>query len=651
MLQNIPIFIYGEDVTLTLELPSTPWIRSLRKAGGDIEADSGVRAGFIVREDELLTFSLRFHEAQWAEIQAFIDFAQTGIPFIWFPDQTDLTINFTVCLDAPASGSTYQSALDDGLPRIQLLTITVIEPGAPGIPWEGLPEFDPREPITPAVIGRPARLVIEPEINPLEEDDTLQLIPTFYDFLDNVIPDVDPTSWESDNPTAASVNSSGLVTANDGLPFVLQQQNDFAEAPWVNTGTAVEDEDGHLGVQFTRVFSGSTPKQGFVVAPEFAGEDCYITVFVRPDGVDEFVAGTYEGALVDVTTNTDKVRWRFTITTAGVIALTTVTGTNVRSAILTDFVRAYTFKATALSDSHAYEFRLRDAGSAASLLCAYAIITMSADAVAAVVAKYDAVIGHSHIHLTSNSSIQFVDDPVTTVYILPDTPGHYHVSGTFTIFGVGGGGGGSSNNGGGGGHVDGGTRTADGDITWSIGAGGAPGAPTGASGGSTTITLDGVTTLFTAAGGGGAGSEFGGGSQGGIGGGIVGMGCPNSASATGGGGGAGAQSAGNDASILSGCNGCFIAAGGGGDGLVILFEHRIIAMLGPGGGGGAIFAGSCGASVGPRGFVGGGIGGENSAGGQGIDGIGAGGGNGAAGTRGQLIIIYKPGEATITHVP
>ncbi len=52
-LPNVPRFVYGEDTDQVLELsiPATPWEYAIQAIGGDIEADSGMRAAFVLRRD------------------------------------------------------------------------------------------------------------------------------------------------------------------------------------------------------------------------------------------------------------------------------------------------------------------------------------------------------------------------------------------------------------------------------------------------------------------------------------------------------------------------------------------------------------------------------------------------------------------------
>ena len=122
-----PRFIYGAASTvLDLRLPITPWEKTLVAIGGDAEADSLMRASYIIRRDELLTFSLRFHEDQWGDVQQFIRTVQNGRSFAWYPDQDVTSKVFVVALESPAAGTSFQPVPDPRYPRVFQLPITII---------------------------------------------------------------------------------------------------------------------------------------------------------------------------------------------------------------------------------------------------------------------------------------------------------------------------------------------------------------------------------------------------------------------------------------------------------------------------------------------------------------------------------------------
>jgi hypothetical protein len=130
-----PLFRYGENLSLALELPVTPWVRHTTVVGGDIEADSGARAAYVVRRDELLTFTLRFYEEEWPFVQFLIDYGQSGQLLVWYPDRDDLSVQFTCYLESPSIDGSYQPTPDGEYPRAFLLEITLARGTWPLPPW------------------------------------------------------------------------------------------------------------------------------------------------------------------------------------------------------------------------------------------------------------------------------------------------------------------------------------------------------------------------------------------------------------------------------------------------------------------------------------------------------------------------------------
>lgn len=121
-----PRFSYGSGSNLVLRLPTTAYDYAIGNIGGDIESDAGLRTAFFVRRDELLTFDLRFFESEWTAVQAFLNFAQTGEAFTWYPDALDTTISKIVRLVSPVVGTTYAARPHPEYPKVQLLTLTVV---------------------------------------------------------------------------------------------------------------------------------------------------------------------------------------------------------------------------------------------------------------------------------------------------------------------------------------------------------------------------------------------------------------------------------------------------------------------------------------------------------------------------------------------
>lgn len=141
-----PLFRYGENVAVFLDLPITPWVRHTGVIGGDIEADSGARAAYVVRRDEFITFSLRFWEREWPYVQLLIDYAQAGNLIVWYPDREDLNTPFPCYLEAPAVGSPYSPTPDGQYPRVLMLEITLARGSWPLPSWNSVDETPPAGP-------------------------------------------------------------------------------------------------------------------------------------------------------------------------------------------------------------------------------------------------------------------------------------------------------------------------------------------------------------------------------------------------------------------------------------------------------------------------------------------------------------------------
>lgn len=126
-----PRFAYGPDQvsSLALSLPTTAYVKGLMvTAGGDIEGDSGLKAGYVVHDDELLSFSIRFYETEWPDVAAWVDSVMDGQQFLFYPVGDDDTESYFVTLESPAVGSAYNAAPDANYPRVLLLAIVLRAP-------------------------------------------------------------------------------------------------------------------------------------------------------------------------------------------------------------------------------------------------------------------------------------------------------------------------------------------------------------------------------------------------------------------------------------------------------------------------------------------------------------------------------------------
>ena len=75
--------------SLTFSVPARPWVPGTVGVGAGIEwSAAGVPAAWITRRDRTLTITQRFTEDQWPAVLAWLEDAQQGNAFSWFPDST-----------------------------------------------------------------------------------------------------------------------------------------------------------------------------------------------------------------------------------------------------------------------------------------------------------------------------------------------------------------------------------------------------------------------------------------------------------------------------------------------------------------------------------------------------------------------------------
>lgn len=125
-----PKFAFGPEqvIELALTLPTTMYTKGLMAVGGNIEGDSGLGTGYVVRDDEILFFSLRFYETEWPDVQDFIDEVMDGQVFRFFPVSDDDTESYLVTLESPAVNTTYAPTPDGTYPRMLTLPIVLRAP-------------------------------------------------------------------------------------------------------------------------------------------------------------------------------------------------------------------------------------------------------------------------------------------------------------------------------------------------------------------------------------------------------------------------------------------------------------------------------------------------------------------------------------------
>lgn len=93
--------IVYDGTTLAFTLPCRPWVPGSVGVGAGVEwAAAGVPAAWVTRRDRTLTMVQRITEAEWAPFRAFLDWAQEGGTFAWYPDASSGT-NHTCYLLSP----------------------------------------------------------------------------------------------------------------------------------------------------------------------------------------------------------------------------------------------------------------------------------------------------------------------------------------------------------------------------------------------------------------------------------------------------------------------------------------------------------------------------------------------------------------------
>lgn len=99
--------------TLQLRLPCLPWAPVSNGIGGRDVSASGVPVAYQVRRDQMCQITLRFFEAEWANVGAWLEWAQsTAGSFTFRLDGNDPTSQHTCYLETPAMGAEILPARD-----------------------------------------------------------------------------------------------------------------------------------------------------------------------------------------------------------------------------------------------------------------------------------------------------------------------------------------------------------------------------------------------------------------------------------------------------------------------------------------------------------------------------------------------------------
>jgi hypothetical protein len=87
-LSFIPKVIYGAGpTTYNFLYPQKLWVPSAKVVGGSNVSEAGVPETFIIRRDQFIKTTIRFSEAEWADVDAWLAYAQAGNAFDFYFDQ------------------------------------------------------------------------------------------------------------------------------------------------------------------------------------------------------------------------------------------------------------------------------------------------------------------------------------------------------------------------------------------------------------------------------------------------------------------------------------------------------------------------------------------------------------------------------------
>lgn len=124
-------FVFGTE-DWTTEYSVRPWDPARGGVGGSRTAASGVPASYTVRKDELLELTLRVTEAEYATLDALIDFGQTSESFLFYPE-ADENEPVEVYLEAPLAAERWKPTRLGEFPRV--FEAAIVLRGADTTPW------------------------------------------------------------------------------------------------------------------------------------------------------------------------------------------------------------------------------------------------------------------------------------------------------------------------------------------------------------------------------------------------------------------------------------------------------------------------------------------------------------------------------------
>lgn len=84
---------YGAGpAVLTFALPARDWTPGTVGIGGGLEfSAAGVPSSWVTRRERTLTIIQRLLETEWPAVRAWLEYAQGGGTFVWYPDAVGAT--------------------------------------------------------------------------------------------------------------------------------------------------------------------------------------------------------------------------------------------------------------------------------------------------------------------------------------------------------------------------------------------------------------------------------------------------------------------------------------------------------------------------------------------------------------------------------
>ncbi len=122
----IPTFTYGPDAaSLTLSLPVMRWEPGARVEGRFLKSATGAPGPSLRLRKYLLSVTLRFLEAEWPDVMAFLNVVQLGAAFTWIPNgSAEEVSSVTVYWEAPHLSEPIAPARDSVY--LSLFTLPIV---------------------------------------------------------------------------------------------------------------------------------------------------------------------------------------------------------------------------------------------------------------------------------------------------------------------------------------------------------------------------------------------------------------------------------------------------------------------------------------------------------------------------------------------